>query len=351
MRAFLALLIARNKEFYRDRATLAWNFVFPLVVIFGLALVFSGSGREVYKVGVQGDIGGDAVLGRFLGTEYIQFVPVDDLPRAMEKVRHHQLDLLLQGGSPPRYWVNATNPKGYMMERVLWGTVNQGTATAGRGTTASHGAPDNLLRENLEGREIRYVDWLVPGVLGMNMMFSCLWGVGYVIVRYRKGGVLRRFKAAPIHAVQFLAAQVVSRMLLVMAVTALIFLGTDLVLDFFVLGSLWALAVVYALGGICLISMGVLLAARTASQELAGGLMNMATWPMMFLSGVWFSLEGSPDWVVSAAALLPLTHLNDAARGIMVDGLTLAQVWPQLATLGVMSVVFLALGAALFRWE
>ncbi len=334
MRKFLALLRARNREFLRDKGTLAWNLAFPFLAIFALALVFSGSGRSLYKVGVISPNGATAKM-KFLDTKYVEFIPVRDAKQALEKVRRHQYEMVLEVGDPPRYWINESNPKSYFLERALW----------------SSRVEPPFQKIVLEGREIRYVDWLLPGVLGMNMMFSCLFGVGYVIVRYRKGGILRRLKAAPINAFHFISAQVVSRLMLTMFVTAVLFFGSDLVLDFQVVGSLVNLFLVFLLGAFCLISLGLLMSARTASQELAGGLLNVATWPMMFLSGVWFSLEGSDPWLIRLAQIFPLTHLVDAARGIMVDGMGLLEVMPQLAILATMSAVFLGVSSFLFRWE
>lgn len=336
MKIFFALLIARNKEFLRDRATLAWNFAFPFMVIFGLALVFSGSERDLYKVGVVGPR--DAVppsIQVFLDTSFIRFIPAEDLKPVLEKVRRHRLDMALDLRGEPRFWINESNPNGYFLERVLGGS----------------GGTSPYRKEVLEGREIRYIDWLLPGVLAMNMMFSCLFGVGYVIVRYRKGGILRRLKATPVTAFHFLSAQVVSRLGLVMFVTVVLFVGTDLILDFYIVGSLLNLFLVFALGAVCLISLGLVISARTQSQELAGGLLNMATWPMMFLSGVWFSLEGSNPWLIHLAQIFPLTHVIDAARAIMVDGAGLADITPQIGLLAGMSLAFLTLGSWLFRWE
>ena len=141
------------------------------------------------------------------------------------------------------------------------------------------------------------------------------------------------------------------RLLLVMVITAVLFFGSDLVLDFYVLGSRLSLFLVFALGAFCLIALGLVVASRTHSQELAGGLLNLAIWPMMFLSEVWFSLEGSNPWLVRFAQIFPLTHLITASRRIMVDGAGLFDVWPQIAVLTGMSLAFLALGATLFRWE
>ena len=353
MRTFWALFIARNREFLRDRGTLAWNLLFPFLAVFIIAMVFSGEGRQVYKVGVVVEDAaefaanpgsGDWIANRgdltpgvraFLAMRHIKFVPLAGEDAAREKVRYHSLDLALALSVPPRYWVNPDNPKGYVLERVLWGAGS------------SHG----FVREALAGRQVRYVDWLLPGILSMNMMFSCLWGVGYVIVRYRKGGVLRRLKAAPITAFQFITAQIASRMILVLFITTVLFFGMDLVLDFFVLGSIFSLFFTFALGAACLIALGILISARIHSLELAGGLLNLASWPMMFLSGVWFSLEGSNQWLIWVAQAFPLTHMVNASRAIMIDGATLLDVWPELALLSALTVVFLVLGSLLFRWE
>ena len=172
-----------------------------------------------------------------------------------------------------------------------------------------------------------------------------------MIVRYRKGLILRRLKASPITALQFIAAQIASRMILVMFVTSVLYFGMDMVLDFFLLGSVMDLFVMFALGAVCHIALGILIASRTQSQELAGGLLNLATWPMMFLSGVWFSLEGSKPWLVWLADLFPLTHLVNATRRILLDGVTLTAVWPEALMMIGMTLIFLVVGSLLFRWE
>ena len=201
------------------------------------------------------------------------------------------------------------------------------------------------------GRPIRYVDWLVPGVLGMNMMFSCLFGVGYVIVRYRKNGFLKRLNATPLKAIEFIAAQVASRLMLIMSITIAVYIGTDLLVGFYMAGSYGVLLLVALLGATSMISLGLLVAARVTSEELAGGLLNLLSWPMMFLSGVWFSLEGTYPWLQHAAQVLPLTQMLEAARAVMLDGAGILQVLPHLLALAVMSALFLALGAASFKWK
>jgi len=330
---FISVLKARDREFVRDRSALAWNIIFPLLIIIGFAFAFTGDELDQYKVGViyQPDI--EKIS--FYTTEYIHFIELVELDKAdsINKVKRHQLDMLLDDENK-RYWVNDSSPSGYMLEKVLAG---------------SGGA--DYRKQLVQGQQIRYVDWLIPGVLGMNMMFSALFGVGYVVVRYRKNGVLKRLKATPLSALEFLAAQVVSRLWLIMAITTAVYIGCDLLIGFSMLGSYLSLFLVYALGAFSMISMGLIVAARVKSEEMAGGLLNMMSWPMMFLSGVWFSLEGLHPWVQKLALIFPLTHITQAARVIMLDGAGLIAVLPNLAALFVMSIIFLLLGVLLFRWE
>ncbi len=361
MKKFWAVFVARNKEFVRDRASFGWSLFFPFLLLLGFGFMLGGDGQDVFKVAVLGTVPQEAQLDAsqseeaqaqaiqaeatqpengtgFFSTKHVQFLEVDNLEEALVKVGQHRFDLLLDPGtttSQPRYWINSSSAKGYLTERILWGSST----------------PKSYLKQEIEGKEVRYIDWLMPGLLSMNMMFGALFGIGYVMVRYRKMGVLRRLKATPLSAFQFLSAQVASRLVLIIATTTIVYVGSNLLLDFQMLGSYMNLALVFILGTMCVISLGLVLAARTASEELAGGLLNLISFPMMLMSGVWFSIDGAPGWVVNVAKIFPLTHVNNAARAVMTDGASLMAIAPQLGALSVMTLVFLTLGAALFRWE
>jgi len=202
----------------------------------------------------------------------------------------------------------------------------------------------------MNGAQIRYVDWVVPGVLGMNIMFSCLFGIGYVIVRYRKSGYLKRLNATPLRAIEFITAQLLSRLALIMTITVAVFAGTNLFLHFRMEGSYFTLFLVALVGAIAMIAMGLTVSARVTSEELAGGLLNVISSPMMVVSGVFFSMDGSPKILQTLSKIFPLTHMIDAARAVMLDGASLEQIAPQLAILGAMAVVFLVIGASMFKW-
>lgn len=332
MKAFLALLRARNIEFIRDRAALGWSFLFPVLVIVGCAVAFSKPESTVFRVGLHGD---PATLEQlsWLQPDFIDRIAIPDLSRGQEQIQHQQLDLLLSS-EDDRYWVNPESPTA----RALFALIEQ-PLTAG------------FSEQQLQGRAVRYVDWVMPGVLGMNMMFGALFGVGYVIVRYRHNGVLKRLQATPTTALQFISAQLGSRLGIVVAVNATIFIGCLFLLDLLVLGSYGTLLLIALTGALSMIALGLLVASRTANEELAGGLLNVATWPMLFLSNVWFSLDDAPQWLQRIADLLPLTHVVKAARAVMLENATLAGVAHHLLALLAMTTLFMLIAAGLFRWH
>jgi ABC-2 type transport system permease protein len=337
LQRFLALLATRNKEFIRDRSSVGWNVIMPILIVAGFALVFTGNFADQYKVGIYEtpNTSGETktAIAPFLQTKYIEFIDINDLGHAKLKVQRHQLDLLVDVANQ-RYWINDQSPKGYLVEKVMLATL----------TT-------QLEKQTVSGKEIRYVDWVIPGILSMNIMFSALFGVGYVIVRYRKNGMLKRLKATPVSAFEYLSAQVVSRLILIMVITIFIFYGTNFFIGYAMHGSYLNLFLVFALGAFSMISLGLIVAARITSEETAGGLLNLISWPMMFLSGVWFSLEGTNPMMQKLAEIFPLTHLTAAARAIMIDGASLLDVNYHLIVLAIQSLVFLVIGALLFRWE
>jgi len=332
MGRLLSVLHARNLEFLRDRSTLLFTLLLPILLVIGMGFVFGGPERPLFKVGVLAPQI-DRTAHPFLTERYVEFVPLPQQQQAVQKVRHQQIDLLVDLHAPPRYWMNTDSPKSYIVEKLLLA------------------AEPSAQRQPVSGAALRYVDWLFPGILGMNMMFSCLFGVGYVVVRYRKSGFLKRLHATPLSAFEFLGAQVLSRLSLILFVTAVLYLGIGTIIRFHSAGNMALLLLVAVLSALSMVALGLTIAARFSSEELVGGLLNVLTWPMMLLSGIWFSLEGSPRWVQWIAHLFPLTHTLDAARAVMLDGAGIRQIAPNLLYLALTALAFLAFGAWSFRWR
>jgi ABC-type multidrug transport system permease subunit len=340
VRQFVAMFKARTMEFVRDRGTFFWNLLFPLFLVFGLAFAFSNGEDKLFKIGVVGTPRTDMP---FMSLEQASFIPYsgpDAAAAAISKLERHQIDMVIDFNAS-EFAVNKESSKGRLIRTLF---VAQQTA-------AGSDAARSFAEKTVTGRATRYVDWLVPGVIGMNMMFSSLFGVGYVIVRYRKNGVLKRFKATPVHALNFVSAQAASRLMIVLLTSIFVYMGTNLFLHFVMRGSYLDLLLLTTLGILCMISLGLVFASRMRSEEMAGGLLNLVTFPMLALSGVFFSLEGSPPILKKIALFFPLTHFTEASRKIMIDGAGLLAIAPHLLVLGGLTVVFLGLSAALFKWE
>lgn len=291
----------------------------------------------MFKVGILGPPPSDLAFVSIEGVDLVEYGPGTDggalsTKEVLDRLRNHELDMVIDPANKA-FYLNSESSKSDVLRRLFLG------ASAGYQEHAVSGQP------------IRYVDWFVPGVIGMNMMFSCLFGVGFVIVRYRKNGVLKRLKATPISAFSFVSAQAVSRFLIVILTSIFVFVGTDLVLHFMMKGSYLNLLLITAAAILCMLSIGMLFASRIKSEELASGLINLVTLPMMLLSGIFFSLEGSPRILQTVSEALPLTHFVEGARSIMLEGAGLIDIMPHLMVLLGLTVVFLGISSALFRWE
>ncbi|MEE4362441.1 MAG: ABC transporter permease [Desulfotignum sp.] len=353
-----ALFMARNYEFIRDRAGFGWNILFPFLLVAAFSLAFGSDAKKQFKLGILTDGKPDPAIADIhipsgLKTDpAIQMVFFDTKDLALEKLRHHKIDMVLQSDDPEKsqdpaapgppvlhYWVSDASPKGVLMEKLVKEAMVPADFFENR-----------LHKQAVPGIQVRYIDWLFPGILGMNIMFSAFFGVGYVIVRYRRNGVLKRLKATPVTAFEYLSAQLVSRVLVSMIASFVVWAGCDVVFSFQMQGRFLDAAIVFLAGTVCLVSFGLILACRGTNEELTNGIINFICWPMMFLSEVWFSIEGAADWIKQAAGFLPLTHFLTAARKVINDGAALSQVSHEVATLAIMSVVFLAIGSVLFSW-
>lgn len=331
MKKFAAIVYARTMEFLRDKGTFYWNLLFPIVLVVGFSFAFSGNKDTIFKIGVIGE--SPIITESFLNLPSIEIIKYDSAKEVViEKIRRHQIDMLINFKEGTYYLNNESSASDIL--RIL-------------------GARDlsGFQEREVSGAPIRYVDWLVPGVIGMNMLFSCMFGVGFVIVRYRKNGVLKRMKATPVSPFVFISAQMVSRFIIVLLTSFVVFSGTNIFLHFVVNGSYLLLILVTILAILCMISFGLIFAARLKSEELASGLMNLITFPMIIFSGVFFSLEGTPKIMQNASKFFPLTHFIEASRAIMIDGAGFIQILPNLLVLGGMTVIFLITASVLFRWE
>ena len=245
-RRLWAIFVSRNREFFRDKAAFGWNLLFPFLLIGGFAIIFGGDARKEFKVGIfpcdSASVEAAGCVPDILEEiNQIQYIGFGNREEGIDKLKHHKIDLLIEAGHTPfKYWMSDTAPKGYIVEKMISGQLNQHT-------------DDVMARQDvISTRAIRYIDWLFPGIVGMNIMFSALYGVGFVVVRYRKNGVLKRLKATPLTAFGYLSAQMLSRLFVIAFSLTILWIGCDLIFDFHVEGSYLDVAILFMAGNLSL---------------------------------------------------------------------------------------------------
>jgi ABC-2 type transport system permease protein len=196
----------------------------------------------------------------------------------------------------------------------------------------------------------RYIDFLIPGLLGFGLMSSGVWGLGWALVQMRTGKLLKRLVATPMRRSHFLLSFVLSRSVLALLEVLFFLLFARLAFGVHMFGSYAAFILFGLVGSLSFSGLSLLVASRAQNAETASGLMNLVTMPMMILSGVFFSASNFPGWMQPLVRVLPLTALNDGLRGIMTDGAALSALGPQLAVLAVWGLVPFVLALRIFRW-
>jgi ABC-type polysaccharide/polyol phosphate export permease len=332
------LTLVRFREFIREPEALFWVFIFPIILAAGLGIAFRNRPAEVIRI-----VTPEAELARALGAEkrldVKQAAPAD----AEEQMRAGKAALeVLAANHAVTYRYDDTNPDGRTARQLADAAIQR---AAGRADPVA--VSDSLVREPGS----RYIDFLVPGLLGMNLMGSAIWGMGFAIVDARRKKLIKRLIATPMPRRYYLMSFVFSRLsLLVVEVMAVLGFGA-LVFGVPARGPLVVLAGLCVLGSLSFSSLGLLIASRVRTIEAASGLMNAVMMPMWVVSGVFFSSQRFPDVVQPLIKALPLTAVIDALRINMLQGGGLAQVAPEVAVLAGWMVVCFPLALKLFRWK
>jgi ABC-2 type transport system permease protein len=333
------LTLVRFREFLREPEALFWVFGFPLLLAAGLGLAFRNTPADVVSIGVVGE-----AQGTFAQAPSLAADPFDTLEDGLRALREGRIALLVErpAGGGVVYHYDDTNPQGRDARMRADMAVQQ---SAGRQDPVA--AEDQLMRETGS----RYIDFLVPGLLGMNLMGGSIWSMGFAIVDARRRKLMKRLIATPMPRHYFLLSFLLSRLaMLIVEVGAFIAFGV-LVFGVPIRGSLFLVAGICVLGSLAFGAIGLLLSSRARTVEAASGLMNLTMLPMWILSGVFFSSQRFPDAVQPVIAALPLTALNNALRATMLQGATLTQIAPQAGVLAAWLLVCFPVALKLFRWR
>jgi ABC transporter DrrB family efflux protein len=339
------LTLVRYREFFREPEAVFWVFVFPVLLTGGLGIAFRNQAPERTRVAVveRGPV--SAALVTALGRDPSIVAEALAEPAAADALRTGRVALVVvpaEHGDTVEYRFDAERPESRAARLMVDDALQRGS-----GRIDPVGVTDRTVSEP----GARYVDFVVPGLLGMNLMGSGIWGLGFAIVDARRKKLLKRLIATPMSRTQFLASFVLSRLtMLVVEVGVLVGFG---VLAFGVplRGSLLNLLLICLVSALSFGAIGLLIASRARTVEGVSGLMNLVMLPMWIFSGVFFSASRFPDAIQPFVQALPLTAVIDALRASMLEGAGWARLGPELAIVAAWLVVSFTLAVRLFRWR
>jgi ABC transporter DrrB family efflux protein len=337
---FLQLFLARLKEFLREPEVVFWVFGFPVLLAVGLGVAFRNKPPDKIVVGVV-EAPGAADLVKALpeskGFQTIRIAPDE----AGDRLRLGKVALVVVPGSSYEYRYDPTQPESVLARQMVHDALER---AAGRTD------PVEIRETQVTEPGARYIDFLIPGLLGMNIMSGGMWGVGFVLVEMRSRKLMKRLIATPMRRADFLGAMMASRMVLVFFELVLLLVFGWIVFSLVIRGSLWLIALLAILGAFVFSGLGLLVASRARKIETVSGLMNLVMLPMFVFSGIFFSSDRFPAAIQPLVKALPLTALNDALRAAILEGADLRSQLGRIVLMLAWGTVSFALALRLFRW-
>lgn len=334
------LTLVRIREFLREPEAVFWVFVFPIVMTCALGIAFRSRPDDPVIVGVVSGARAAAVESALSAVPGFRLVAVaeGDADRA---VRDGTVQVVVVPGEPPVYRFDPARAES-RVARLAVDAALQGAA----GRQDAFTARDDAVR--VVGS--RYIDWLVPGLLGMNIMGTGMWSTSFAIVTARTRKLLKRLVATPMPRASYLFSLILSRLVYLAGEVGVVLVFAYLVFDVRVYGSVAALTALCLLGALAFGGIALLVSSRARTIEAVSGLMNLVMVPMWVCSGVFFASSNFPPSMQPFIQALPLTALNDALRGVMNDGASLTALWREVAILLVWGGLSFAAALRLFRW-
>ena len=339
-----ALTRTRILEFVREPEALFWVFAFPILMAVVLGFAFRDRPPDPVPVGVVAGSSEPALSQALTKSGTVRPATFGTLAEGLESLRTGKITLLVAESpeSGLQYHFDPTRPDA----RLARLEVDNAIQTA-RGRVDP--SPPGLALVHEKGS--RYIDFLLPGILGLNLMGTGIWGIGFSIVNTRLKKTLKLMVATPMKKSDYLLAQMLSRFFFLVGEVALILAFGVAAFKVPIRGPIWVLGLATLVGAVCFAGLGLLVVARARTLEAASGLMNLVMVPMWLLSGVFFSSERFPKAAQPLIQALPLTALNNSLRGVMLEGQALMGVLPELGVMTAWGVVSFAVALKIFRWQ
>ena len=335
------LTLARIRSFVREPEALFWTFGFPIMMALGLGIAFRESPVQTAVVGLERGSVAERFAAPLRASKEVELrvMSPDSAARALAK---GDVAVLLAGRDTLVYRYDPARAESNSARLVADRIVQR--AAGARPAVAT-------IEDRDRRRGSRYIDWVLPGLIGMNLMSTGMWGMGFGLVQMRQKKQLKRMSSTPMRKRDFLMAQILARLVFILFEVPPVVLFAWLAFGVTVQGSLVALSLLVVLGAVAFAGLGLLAAARTRTIEGLSGGMNLVMFPMFVLSGVFFPSSRYPDAVQPFVEALPLTALNDALRAVYNDGLGIAAYAGEVAILLAWTVAAFLLSLRLFRWQ
>ncbi|MEO1049882.1 MAG: ABC transporter permease [Bacteroidota bacterium] len=364
LKQLVQLIGVQFKEFFREPGIIFWAFLFPILMAWGLGIAFTKKGELVQRVAVVIDnsdtenldlttvAGFENNLTPTLEGEWEKRIGNDKIgitnykfntlswEDAITQVKKGKVDLIMfTKDDQLSYHFDPLNPEAQLAYLQISSALS---------TSNFQESSDEV--EPLTQVGTRYIDFLIPGLIGMNIMMSCMWGISYSMIDKRAKKLLRRMEATPMKKPIFLLAQFIARLTLGTMEAIILIIFAHLYFDIRIEGNVLALLLTFIAGNMAFTGLAILISSRTANPQIGNGLINLVVMPMMVLSGVFFSYHNFPDWAVSFIELLPLTMLADTMRSIFTEGMGLAEALKPIAVLLAIGAITFTTGLRVYKW-
>ena len=335
------LALSRLREFYREPEAVFWVFGFPIVLAFALGLAFRNTGPGELQVGVERGAGDSALAATLESAPHLTATVLDSAT-ARSRLRAGRIALLVVPGDPLVYRYDSTRTESGLARLEVDDALQRAQGRSDRVAVRD---------DRVVAPGSRYIDFLIPGLLGMNLLGSGIWGVGFSVVQARQRKLLKRYMATPMRRSHYLLSFIFSRLVfLLLEVLALVGFGW-LLFGVAVRGSVVTLVAISVLGAFAFAGLGLLVASRAKTIEGVSGLMNLVMLPMWILSGTFFSYSRFPDAMIPFVKALPLTALNDALRSVMIDGAGWTVLGAPIGIVIAWGAVSFVVALKIFRWR
>ncbi len=359
------LIVAHLKEIIREPAVLFWGLGFPILMAWGLGIAFSVKKEMNSEIAVIRQTESSSNPKSVLKDVFEHFPDknkndfkltlinekLGNINLTFHECTTEEAQVLMKKGTVNLIVENANNKTVYYFdpansEAQLLYQLIKGVVYNGSGYYSSH--QDEIKPLNVAGT--RYIDFLIPGLIAMGIMLSSTWGISYTLIERRSKKLLRRMVATPMKKSNLLIGLITARFSMNFVEAILLFFFSWLYFDIHIQGSILALLLLFIAGNIAFAGISVLISSHTSNTEVGNGLINAIVTPMMIVSGIFFSYQHFPEWILPIIRNLPLTILADGVRSVFNEGAGLLQVWYQVLVLSITGIITFIVGLKIFKW-